>query len=94
MELKVTSVDSMSERSLVAGERIVLKMITIDEEAPEELLDSHLWEKREHADRVLPPGPVGGLLRTVDTIRVHVHAAGRGPKCRREGLPRHSLPRV
>ena len=45
VELKVTCVDARRDGSLVAGERIVLTMIPFDEELPEELSDSHLWEK-------------------------------------------------
>ena len=45
VELKATCIDTRKDGREVAGERLVLTMISYDEEFPEELADSHLWRK-------------------------------------------------
>jgi DNA mismatch repair protein MutH len=45
VELKATCIDRRKNGSDVAGERLVLTMISYDEEAPASLYDSHLWHK-------------------------------------------------
>lgn len=45
VELKATCIDRRKNGTDVAGERLVLTMISYDEEAPVSLYDSHLWQK-------------------------------------------------
>jgi len=45
VELKATCLDTKRNNEIVAGERLVLTMIPFDEEMPESIYESHLWEK-------------------------------------------------
>ena len=45
VELKATCIDYRKDGTEAAGERLVLTMIPYDEELPDSLYDSHLWDK-------------------------------------------------
>ena len=45
VELKATCADMLKDGRISAGERLVLTMISYDEEMPESIYDSHLWHK-------------------------------------------------